>query len=225
MQIDETLAYDIGAFGGDSIEAMKSFGYEKLVCFEPHPAAFSRLKNGYHNPPHIITENYAVSNESGKNVIMYSSPDNPWVNTLEQDWIKIPRHSELNHTETVTVETISLDDYIERTGNIPAYIKIDAEGHELEILKGLHHAPNMISFEWISEASDKTISCLALISNLGLKQFKICFGEKLPDLKDGQFYNIEECIHRIKAINEIDIEIEFLLNQKSPRLWGNLWCK
>jgi FkbM family methyltransferase len=226
MTGDETLAYDIGAFGGDSIESIRSLGYESIVCFEPHPDAFFRLKRDHHDPPRITTENYAVSSESGKLLKMYSSPDHPWVNTLEEDWIKIQRHSSLNHTETAMVETITLNDYIEKSGKIPAYIKIDAEGHEYEILKGLSYPPRMISFEWISERLDKTSLCLELIFNLGLRDFKICFGEKIPEFEnDDDFYSVEECIHRLRAINEIDFEIEFLLQTTSPKLWGNIWCK
>ena len=224
MKGNEELAYDIGAFGGDSIDAIKSLGYDKIVCFEPHSDAFFRLNRDHHNPPHIVTENLAVSSQSGKKLTMYSSPDYPWVNTVEEDWIKLDRHANLNHINKVEVDTITLDDYIVRTGEVPAYIKIDAEGHELEILKGLHYPPRMISFEWISERLDNSIKCLEHIAGLGLDCFKICFGEKLPEFEEDEFYSYEECICRLRALNDLDREIEFFDN-KTPKLWGDIWCK
>ncbi len=49
------------------------------------------------------------------------------------------------------VETTTIDDYVERTGRVPDFVKVDAEGAELDILRGmgrtLHDAAPMLSLE------------------------------------------------------------------------------
>lgn len=42
----------------------------------------------------------------------------------------------------------------------PSFIKIDVEGYEQEVLKGLDHLPRYLSFEFISEFLETTRECV-----------------------------------------------------------------
>ena len=54
----------------------------------------------------------------------------------------------------------TLDILIEKFG-VPKFIKIDVEGYELEVLKGLSHSIHLISFEYtVPEQIDKVIDCI-----------------------------------------------------------------
>ena len=46
---------------------------------------------------------------------------------------------------------------------LPKFIKIDVEGYELEVLKGLTYAVDLISFEYIPEQIHKAIDCISQI--------------------------------------------------------------
>jgi hypothetical protein len=60
------------------------------------------------------------------------------------------------------IEQTTIDNLIEKFGN-PAFIKIDVEGYELEVLKGLSKETNLISFEYtVPEQTKKTIECINL---------------------------------------------------------------
>ena len=209
------LAYDIGAFDGDTVEMIRKLGYSKIVCFEPHPSAFLRLHNKYMNDERVVAVNLAVSNISGKKVKMISSPEHPYLNSLEKSWSEINRHSKhISNKSECIVQTVSLDDYINQHKNIPAYIKIDAEGHELEIFNGLSHKPNMISFEWISEFYEKNINCLIKLSKLGFSKFNVSEKESIPILYDIK-YSMDKCCEKLKNIHDSD-------NERVK--WGNIWC-
>jgi len=55
------------------------------------------------------------------------------------------------------------DKLIERFG-LPAFIKIDVEGFETEVLRGLSHPVKMISCEYtVPEQAGKTIDCVESI--------------------------------------------------------------
>jgi len=215
MEINERSAYDIGAFTGDTIGMLMSFGYTEIVCFEPHPDTFKHLDACCKSFDSVIAENYAVSSISGKKVTMISNPLHPYLNTLEQTWVDTPRHSiHYMGKNECQVETISLDDYINKQGSIPAYIKVDAEGHELEIFKGLSYKPNKISFEWVSEFHEKNTSCINRLVEIGFTKFKIGYTENIPTATDADL-TAEECILKLKEINKSDTD---------KIVWGNLWC-
>ena len=211
LKIDEKLAYDIGAFDGDTTGMISSLGYEKIVCFEPDPEAFERMKRQISG--NVIFLNLAVSDVSGKKVKMITVPGHPYLSSLESTWFSTSRHPMDNFIE-IEVETISLNDYIEESGAIPAYIKVDAEGHELSIFKGLNYKPTKLSFEWVSEFYEKNESCLKLLCDIGFDKFIICHKENLPTIED-KTLSIDECLSVLKSFNISDTE---------RIVWGNIWC-
>jgi hypothetical protein len=58
-----------------------------------------------------------------------------------------------------TVATDTLDNMILKYGK-PNFIKIDVEGYELEVLKGLTQKIDFISIEFTPELCQKTLDCL-----------------------------------------------------------------
>ena len=136
MTIDKNLAFDIGAYVGDSISMIKNLGYRDIVCFEPEPNNFRQLVRDYQGDPYITFVQKALSNES-TTIEMIVNPDLPFLNTIEKYWTENCRHEQLynkNNMYKCLVETITLDEYIKSIGRIPDYIKLDAEGHGFKIL-------------------------------------------------------------------------------------------
>ena len=209
MEVNKNLAYDIGAFTGDTVSMLNSLGYKQVVCFEPIEENFSHISVR----PGVIAVKKAVSDFTGK-MMMTVVPDRPYWNSLNPEWFSTSRHA-ITNSYQVEVETVTLNDYIESAGEIPAYIKIDAEGHEVSIIKGLSYKPDMISFEWVSEFYDKTEACLKMLSELGFTSFKIGITEKIPTAQDHSHDHVS-CIQTLN---------DYYQNDKDKKFWGNIWCK
>jgi len=102
-------------------------------CFEPVPAYFERLRRlGELNPEFSIAANPVAAGETPGMCTIYVTRE-PGQSTLVRSY-----KTEPEIVSTLEVPVIRLDSYIaaEKIGRV-ALIKIDAEGFELPILKGL----------------------------------------------------------------------------------------
>jgi FkbM family methyltransferase len=213
MNINKDLAFDVGAYTGDTVSAIRALGFKNIICFEPHPGNYTTLVNNYGSDANIITVQKAVSKNSGELVELVINNDLPWLNTLESIWIYGCRHEPLfSNISKVQVQTISLDDYIRQLCSIPSYIKIDVEGHTIDVLKGLSFKTNMLSFEWVSEFAELNAASLTLVHKLGYDKFVITEHEGNPE---GTPLTFESCIKALR-----DIRMKDSKNEK----WGSIWC-
>jgi FkbM family methyltransferase len=103
----------------------------KVICFEPNPLAFGLLERNTKRLRNVSCYNLAVGRMSMKDQIAGNGPADPGF-TLTQN--------PTNYRFTFRVEVVSLDEFEFKTKIDCLFI--DAEGAELEILKG---ARNIIS--------------------------------------------------------------------------------
>ena len=76
-----------------------------------------------------------------------------------------------------TVEITTLDALIGEHG-LPRFCKIDVEGFEAEVLRGLTQAVPWLAFEYLPAAIDRAIACIELVSRLGDYSFNRVVGER-----------------------------------------------
>src|SRR5258708_30129788 len=94
----------------------------------------------------------AVSASNGKEILWVDKPGSA-KNTLNTKWVETLRTDSSRFGESLEfagrceVETVTLDSLIEAHG-LPTFIKIDVEGHEPAVLKGLHRRVPGVSFEF-----------------------------------------------------------------------------
>jgi FkbM family methyltransferase len=129
--------FDIGAnIGYLSAIAAGLVGPQGQVhCFEPVPEYFDRVRRlAELNPEYAITPNACGAGEIAGDCRIYVTRE-PGQNTMVSDYKSGPEI-----VTTMDVPVIRLDSYIERHAleNVKL-IKIDAEGFELPILKGLEN--------------------------------------------------------------------------------------
>lgn len=167
-----TLIFDIGAYDGHKAAAFLQIA-KKVVCLEPDASNFRILTTRFRNRrKQVFLENKAVSDVTGTGFMHVHYPASAF-NTLSDDWKDILEkdnnekwNENISFTKKVPVTTITLDQLIENYG-VPEFIKIDVEGFEEKVLRGLSQKIQFLSFEaLLPDGSDAINNCLAVIRRL-----------------------------------------------------------
>lgn len=164
---DVEIFLDIGAHKGESIDFFtKHLNIFKIYSFEANPENFNNLKNKYKKNKNFIIKNIALSSNVCEKVfnqceetssstfsnINYNS------NYLKKKIRLFSSSKKKDFFKKIKISTDTLDNFLEKNKITKiCLIKIDTEGHEFEILRGLtknirnvkvvifeHHYDNMI---------------------------------------------------------------------------------
>ena len=166
------LIFDIGANNGHKTEAFLTMS-EKIVCCEPDVENFKLLQVRFRkHKKRVVFENKALSDKEGIAELRIHHPGSAF-NTLSSKWMTLLEDDkgkkwseQIKFTQKQTVETTTLDRLIDKYG-IPDFIKIDVEGLEELVLKGLSHRVRFLSFESIlPEYATELNSCIDLVEKL-----------------------------------------------------------
>ena len=167
------LCFDVGANVGEKTELFLELG-ASVVAVEPQESCWRTLRRRFKNDS-VYVENRALAESKGT-MILFTDRSNTLA-SVSQDWIatvkQSGRFSGHKWSGRVSVETTTLDDLIEKYGK-PAFCKIDVEGAELQVLKGLSQPINVISFEFVSERVTPTLNCIDYLAELGEFEFNYC---------------------------------------------------
>jgi FkbM family methyltransferase len=172
------LVFDIGAHVGDRIAAFRRLE-ARVVAVEPQPALARTLRLIYGRDPNVTIEAAAVGRRSGS-VDLNLNVDNPTVSTASADFIQgaagAAGWEEQAWTDTLRVPLTTVDVLLERYG-LPAFIKIDVEGFEAEVLAGLSRPVPALSFEFTTIQRDVAQKCIDRCDALGYARFNAALGE------------------------------------------------
>ena len=175
---DGDLVFDVGAHVGDRVASFSRLG-ARVVALEPQPAMVAVLKLLHGRNPAVTIEAVAVSREAGSASLMIN-PGNPTVSTASREFVRAahnaPGWEAQRWTKTVQVPVTTLDALIGKHGK-PAFIKIDVEGFEAEVLAGLSQPVRALSFEFTTIQSDVARACIERCRALGLTRFNSALGE------------------------------------------------
>ena len=177
------LCFDIGAHVGNRLWALSKLG-ARVVALEPQPQCMRLLRRWYGHHPDIELIEQAVGAAPGTRTL-FVSERTPTVTTLSQNWITAvgatPGFAGVRWDRSIPVSVNTLDELIARYGE-PAFCKIDVEGTELEVLRGLSHPLKALSFEYIPAATDIAVACVDRLGELGPYEYNWSPGE-LPRLR------------------------------------------
>lgn len=172
------LCFDIGAHVGNRLRAFSQLG-ARVVALEPQPYMMNFLQRWYGRNKDIILLQVGAGAHIGKTT-MYVSDRTPTVTSLSESWIgmvqKDESFSNVTWDNTLPIQLTTLDRLIQDYG-MPTFCKIDVEGYELEVLRGLTQPIPILSFEFIPVALQLAHACIRKLSDLGNYQFNWSMGE------------------------------------------------
>lgn len=172
------LAFDIGAHVGDRVASFRRLGC-RVVALEPQPKLVEALGELYGADTAVVVEPVAVGPTPGT-LDLHVNAANPTVSTASSAFIAAaagaPGWEGQAWTETITVPVVTLDDLIARHGR-PAFVKIDVEGFEADVLSGLSAPVPALSFEFTTIQRDVAHRALARLAALGYDRFDASLGE------------------------------------------------
>lgn len=180
------LIFDIGAYDGHKTAAFLEIA-TKVVCCEPDAHNFRTLRIRFRNSrSSVFLENKAVSDLPGTDTYYIHHAGSAF-NTLNPKWKQILEadgesrwNEKIRFSEEVSIQLTTLDELIGQYGK-PGFIKIDVEGYELTVLKGLSQKIPFISFECLlPDCKAELLDCLAHLYQLDNRVvFNAAFEERL----------------------------------------------
>ncbi len=146
------LIFDIGAYDGHKAAAFLHLA-KKVVCCEADATNFKILKVRFRGKKdRVYLEKLAIGANEGE-AQMYLHHKGSAFNTVNEKFKNIAEHDELErwnekiqYQEKVQVKMTTLNSLIQKHGH-PFFIKIDVEGYEMQVIKGLSRTVPFISIE------------------------------------------------------------------------------
>jgi FkbM family methyltransferase len=164
------LIFDVGANDGFKTAVFLKLG-ARVVCVEPDPASVSLLRQRFSKKPVAIVA--MAASDVARTVQFHVASPGSALNTLSDKWIRALEDShtsrfgpDIRFEQSYDVHTVTLEQLIAEHGR-PSYLKIDVEGHELEVLRGLRQAIPLISFELnLPEFRPEGLACVDLLEQI-----------------------------------------------------------
>ena len=177
------LVFDIGANQGEYTDHVrKLYPGVHVVCVEPNLSLCNRLSSKY--DASSVTVYHAAVSESEGLIEFHECSQDSSVSTVSKVFLekscfttseKIMSDGRTfkdhyNYNSPVIVRSITLDSLVGLHGT-PDLIKLDVEGHELNVIMGLSSKIPLITFEWHEEFKDRVLESIDRLHSIGFTKF------------------------------------------------------
>jgi FkbM family methyltransferase len=169
------LVFDVGANMGSRVRTFLQIG-AKVIAVEPQAPCVKQLQREFGRSitkgDLIIVQKGCGAKEEVKD--FYICETAHVKSSFSEKYInrnKDGRYSMYDWQQKESIELTTLDKLIEQYG-VPKFIKIDVEGYEPEVLRGLTKKVPCLSFEYlVPELRDNLNTCMDMISTICPKAY------------------------------------------------------
>lgn len=206
------VAFDVGANVGNRTAVFSRLS-RTVVAVEPQDHCLAVLRKQFAGNPRVKLVPKAVGPQEGQaemflcNVNCMSSLSRAWISTVRRSG----RFADLKWERKRTVEVTTLDKLIMEFG-LPAFIKVDVEGYEYEVLRGLSRPVKALSFEFVPEYLQGCYQCVDHLSSLGTARFNYSMAESMR-LALPAWVEPAEIKHRLSQFTY------------DPAVWGDIYAR
>jgi FkbM family methyltransferase len=148
MKTESKVVFDVGANTGAYTQACLRFAPDvRVFAFEPSLSSFQSLHQNFSRTSRVTLINAACSSLSGE-VTLFSDAPASGLASLNQRNLE---HLQIELSIEESVVALRLDDWCSENSVYPDLLKMDVEGHELEVLKGARECLRrclMVQFEF-----------------------------------------------------------------------------
>ncbi|MFX1310996.1 MAG: FkbM family methyltransferase [Promethearchaeota archaeon] len=203
------LCFDIGANIGKITNILLNIG-AKVICVEPQKSCLIKLHKFYNKTKNVIIVNKALGAKVGFGKL-HICDETDTMSTLSEDFRTKSRYSkDYSWRKKTKVAITTLDNLIHIYG-IPKFCKVDVEGYEVEVFRGLSKKIPYICFEFHMELIGRVKSCLDQLLSLGSIKVNFTKGDKK-----------ELCLKKWVSPNNLYKILESLKNNS---LWGDIYTE
>ena len=154
--LENNIAIDVGAHKGRVAEQLSKIGYD-VFAFEPNEEVFKDLREVENKYKNLNIFNFAIGAQEKQGYLHLVDIEDPkWAGGEDNTTMfsslvdrELPEHFESNSTSKVSIKTLC---NLIKNGDLPANIgilKIDTEGYDLEVIKGLGETrPSIVVAEY-----------------------------------------------------------------------------
>lgn len=202
------LCFDVGAHVGDRIRVFRKLG-ARVVAVEPQPRMVRELRATWRSDRGVTVEAKAVGPRVGTCVLRLNRSHSTLA-SVDEGWQSSGRFASTEWGESVTVPMTTLDELIAAHG-IPDFCKIDVEGYEREVLRGLTRPLPLISFEFTIEFSERARECFDMLAARGPIEANVSLGEPTK--------------FEFPTWTAPDAVLEYVESLGSPDTWGDFYAR
>ena len=203
------LCFDVGANLGNRTAIFLELG-ANVIAIEPQNSCYNYLKRLFADKENVTIIPKALGEIESTGQISICDEASV-ISTMSEKWMKEGRFSKDYHWNTYQkVEVTTLDKLIERYG-IPDFCKIDVEGFEKSVIKGLSYKIKYLSIEFTKELFSESIECLNILESIGDLDVNYSLGESMI-LTSNLWLKKDELIKKIK-------------DEKNNNLWGDIYIR
>jgi FkbM family methyltransferase len=193
------LCFDIGANMGNRLRIFQRMGC-RVVALEPQQPCDQALREEFGADPEVVLiQKAAAASETEMEMLIANAHT---ISSLSTEWIRKVKESgrfkDYRWDKTEKVVSTTLDALIASHG-VPRFIKIDVEGYEPEVLRGLTQPAPFLSFEWTPEFSSATVESLAHLGTIGAIETNYSLGESM-ELASDQWMRASRLLELLKPM-------------------------
>lgn len=172
------LSFDIGANVGNRVLPMLNLG-AKVVAVEPQDKCAALLKQNFGDKIVLVQKGVCAKEEIRS---FYINESHSGISTFSEEFIEktqADRHNDNVWEKPVPMQMTTLDSLIKEYG-VPVFIKVDVEGFEVEVLKGLSVPVKALSFEYTFPVLSKNaVECINMLCRLSDYEFNYSKSESM----------------------------------------------